>query len=280
MKVVLFFTLLMFIACGDDVVKNEPIIAPKSLTYSTSVLTIDTEKQTEVHSVIPKVDAGSSSVKSFELFTPVTGISINKENGKVTVSNIVEAGKTFLLDITVSNETSKKTFSDAFKVISKKIVVAPSDLQYIPNIMKYEKGISGTKLSEKPFVKSGSSTIQKFELTETITGIKINPATGIVSVNDSIAEKTTFKLAVRVFNEDTFQVFKDVYTVTTSEKVETPSNLHLTFGNPSNATDDTAQKQNYLMIKNGYALSFNGVTGNPNWVSWHLDDSWRGSASR
>ena len=121
MKVVLFFTLLMFIACGDDVVKNEPIIAPKSLTYSTSVLTIDTEKQTEVHSVIPKVDAGSSSVKSFELFTPVTGISINKENGKVTVSNIVEAGKTFLLDITVSNETSKKHFQMHLKLYQRKL---------------------------------------------------------------------------------------------------------------------------------------------------------------
>ena len=60
----------------------------------------------------------------------------------------------------------------------------------------------------------------------------------------------------------------------------TPSNVHLTFGNPSSATTATSNKSNYLMIKNGYALSFNGNNGNPNWVSWHLDNTWTGSASR
>ncbi len=46
--------------------------------------------------------------------------------------------------------------------------------------------------------------------------------------------------------------------------------VHLTMGNPSEATKDEGQPENFLMVKPQYALSYNRKTATPNWVSWHL----------
>ena len=56
---------------------------------------------------------------------------------------------------------------------------------------------------------------------------------------------------------------------------------HMLFGNPSGATADPINFfENYLMTKPQYALSYNGTRGTPNWTSWHLDQTWLGSAPR
>ena len=64
--------------------------------------------------------------------------------------------------------------------------------------------------------------------------------------------------------------------------VNTPpsSDDHLTMGNPSGATPDAGNPFNYLMTKTQYVLSYHRDNGRPNWVSWHLDTSWMGSAPR
>src|SRR6266542_3488772 len=55
---------------------------------------------------------------------------------------------------------------------------------------------------------------------------------------------------------------------------------HMVMGNPSNATTDISNSTNFLMMKIQYALSYNDSRGAPNWTSWHLDSTWRGSAPR
>ncbi|WP_246853765.1 DNA/RNA non-specific endonuclease [Rufibacter aurantiacus] len=55
---------------------------------------------------------------------------------------------------------------------------------------------------------------------------------------------------------------------------------HLTFGNPSNATTDVSNANNYLMEKPQYALSYSRDRGTPNWVSWHITTDWLGNAPR
>jgi endonuclease G, mitochondrial len=57
-------------------------------------------------------------------------------------------------------------------------------------------------------------------------------------------------------------------------------NVHLTMGNPSNATTDVANPTNYLMLKPQYVLSYHRDRGIPNWVSWHLDSTWLGNTPR
>jgi endonuclease G len=59
-----------------------------------------------------------------------------------------------------------------------------------------------------------------------------------------------------------------------------PLSEHLTMGNPSNAIANIAQPNNYLMEKPQYAMSYSRDNGESNWVSWHLDSSWLGSAPR
>ncbi|MGB7070557.1 MAG: DNA/RNA non-specific endonuclease [Pyrinomonadaceae bacterium] len=51
-------------------------------------------------------------------------------------------------------------------------------------------------------------------------------------------------------------------------------------GNPSAATGDIANENNYLMLKPQYSLSYNRSRGTANWVAWRLDSSWIGSTQR
>jgi endonuclease G len=55
---------------------------------------------------------------------------------------------------------------------------------------------------------------------------------------------------------------------------------NLLLGNPSNATPDGFNRDNYLMVKPYYALSYNDTKGTPNWVSWRVIESDLGQAPR
>jgi endonuclease G len=47
-----------------------------------------------------------------------------------------------------------------------------------------------------------------------------------------------------------------------------PASLHLAFGNPSNATGDPANEDNFLVVGEGSVFSYNNSRGGVNWVSW------------
>lgn len=51
-------------------------------------------------------------------------------------------------------------------------------------------------------------------------------------------------------------------------------------GNPSGATADVRDYNNFLLLKPQYALSYSRDRGTPNWVSWHVSKDWLGSAPR
>ena len=57
-------------------------------------------------------------------------------------------------------------------------------------------------------------------------------------------------------------------------------NDNMGLGNPSGATANTSNSNNYLMTKPQYTLSYNNSKHEPNWVSWHLDSSNLGSTTR
>lgn len=59
-----------------------------------------------------------------------------------------------------------------------------------------------------------------------------------------------------------------------------PNDDPLLLGNPSDATANVADENNYLMQKPQYTLSYNRQKATPNWVAWRLDSSWLGSAQR
>jgi len=59
-----------------------------------------------------------------------------------------------------------------------------------------------------------------------------------------------------------------------------PGEDPLIFGNPSNATPDISNENNYLMLKPQYSLSYNRSKATPNWVAWRLDSTWVGTTPR
>jgi len=55
---------------------------------------------------------------------------------------------------------------------------------------------------------------------------------------------------------------------------------HLLMGNPSEARDDEAMEENYLIELPQYVMSYSRSKGTPNWVSWYLNEQWIGEAPR
>ena len=70
------------------------------------------------------------------------------------------------------------------------------------------------------------------------------------------------------------------FTTVSSTGIVRDPNEHLVMGNPSSATENVTNENNYLMKKAEYALSYNRSRAIPNWTSWHLDSSWLGSQAR
>jgi DNA/RNA endonuclease G (NUC1) len=57
--------------------------------------------------------------------------------------------------------------------------------------------------------------------------------------------------------------------------------LHTKLGNPTFARHDAdTHRENYLIEKPQYALSYNDATKTPNWVSWQLNNTWLGNVRR
>ena len=61
---------------------------------------------------------------------------------------------------------------------------------------------------------------------------------------------------------------------------KTYNSEHLVLGNASNADTTVATPDNYLMLKTQYVVCYNRTKGEPNWVAWHLDNTWLGSTAR
>jgi endonuclease G len=105
-------------------------------------------------------------------------------------------------------------------------------------------------------------------------------ATTAFTVNSAVAVR--FKVVKLTGGANRLNI--DNITVTSyASPTPTPvpsSSEHLLMGNPSNAVVDINQPTNYLMEKSQYALSYHRDNGRANWVSWHLDSSWMGSAAR
>lgn len=66
-------------------------------------------------------------------------------------------------------------------------------------------------------------------------------------------------------------------TLIPADNTNPTRDAHLTMGNPSNAGTD---KDNFLMEKPQYVLSYNNSRGSANWVSWHLSTAWKGTVER
>ena len=58
-----------------------------------------------------------------------------------------------------------------------------------------------------------------------------------------------------------------------------PNEDPLILGNPTGATTNIANPNNYLMVKGSYSMSYNRSRNTANWTAWRLDSGWIGSAN-
>lgn len=71
-----------------------------------------------------------------------------------------------------------------------------------------------------------------------------------------------------------------IITTGTISQARNHGSIHLILGTPSPATVDVSNRNDYLMLKPQYALSYNNEKGIPNWVSWQLNAAWLGTVDR
>ena len=129
-----------------------------------------------------------------------------------------------------------------------------------------------------------SATVASFN---TAKGYHITPNTGF-----TFGEQCTVTIAhANVSDQDlddsgagTDTLFADhswTFTVVSAgAPAPFPPTVHLALGNPSGAVADLGQPNNYLMEKPSFSLSYNRDKGTPNWVSWHLENTWTGNLPR
>jgi endonuclease G, mitochondrial len=87
---------------------------------------------------------------------------------------------------------------------------------------------------------------------------------------------------------DTVQQNTETSTTTTVQPpvslppvtTEQATQIFLALGNPSNATNNTSNQDNYLIVNTAYALSYNSGKGTANWVSWRIAESDLGTTDR
>lgn len=92
------------------------------------------------------------------------------------------------------------------------------------------------------------------------------------------------RLQFKRTNDRTSYVLPDLELVTsvnrTEQRATDSSNPNLAMGNPSSATLNPADGNNYLHSREQFVMSYNRHNKTPNWVSWQLDSDWLGPARR
>ena len=111
-------------------------------------------------------------------------------------------------------------------------------------------------------------------LNESDNAIYAGPTNGTVdAIRAAVSDTTNWTRS----NSSRFTFPSGAFTIT--EPADSDS-VYLLFGNPSNATTDINNPDNYLLLRDQYALSYNDSRKMANWSSWQLNSSWLGNAPR
>ena len=135
-------------------------------------------------------------------------------------------------------------------------------------------GTDGPSSWELWFSINGGSSYSKAGATVSTTSTTLQTANFTLNVTSPV------RLQIRKISGGANRINVDNVSITDVGGPAPPLSIHLTLGNPSNATANTGTPTNFLMLKPQYALSYNRDRGEPNWVSWHLSMDWLGSAPR
>lgn len=120
-------------------------------------------------------------------------------------------------------------------------------------------------------------------ITSTVSG---GPSTYIINPTNNLVGDETCTITVFAANvndvdtDDPPDFMVNNYTFNFRVTPNRSAAEHLVMGNPTNAITDVNTPNNYLLPKDQFVMSYDRDKGIANWVSWHLDSTWIGSAPR
>ncbi len=249
-------------------------LAASLLSFSVLSCAKQENAPTPVVAVVSSADVSSAGFpETFE-----TGTKTAYTTGSVTLSS----GSWTLNDALLGNTTSdRKTGTQSARVRNTGSLATNFDLTTGAGVVTVQHALYGTDASSQweLWASQNGGTFIKKGVTITTSSTALSTA----SINVNLTG--TVRLQIRKTSGGTSRINFDNVTVeqygtTTPPPPVTGDNQHLTMGNPSGAAADVSMPTNYLLDKPQYALSYHRDRGTPNWVSWHLDTSWRGAAAR
>ncbi|HEX8889485.1 MAG TPA: DNA/RNA non-specific endonuclease [Pyrinomonadaceae bacterium] len=242
-----------------------------------------------------------TSVSNLDFSSPITTGTVGALNGNAaanrasvsaTVSNLsIANGATFFIrwtDLDASGADDGLAIDD-FSITPHGNLSATSPTGTGASLLSSVKAGDAAKLTVK--VSPGTNpTSTNLKVTGDLTAIGGSNAQRFVdngnntfSFNPTIAINTTTgakNLPIKITDGQSRTGTTSISLIVNSSGATRDPNEHLLLGNPSNATTDVANENNYLMKKPEYVLSYNRSRAIPNWTSWHLDNSWLGSQRR
>ncbi|MGC4027177.1 MAG: DNA/RNA non-specific endonuclease [Mesorhizobium sp.] len=237
--------------------------------------------------VAPDVNTGLNS--SADLVTISGGVTTTTEpfeNGSKTsyaaASVALETGSWTLDDALIGTSTSDR--KNGTKAVRLQQTGKATMLFNLTN------GASTVTVKHAVYGSDGTSTWELWKSansgsTWTKVGSTVTTSsTTLASASFTVNQTGTIRFEIRKISGGTYRLNIDDIAVTdyTTSGGGSGGTLseHITLGNPSGAITDTGSYSNYLLVKSQYAMSYSRDEGKPNWVAWHLDSSWIGSAAR
>jgi len=211
------------------------------VTWNSVKLTTTKVSSTQLTAIVPAADFAARGTANVAVFTPNGGTS------SVKIFNIEPGVNSPVPTLSYFSPIACSAGSDAFN-----ITVTGSDFVTKSVVKWNDTELATTYLSQRQVMALVPASLLTSIGTATITVYSAPPMGGTSS--------------------------SGTFTIVTGPVAST--NINLTMGNPSNATTDVTNPANYLIERGQYCESYNRDRGIPNWVSWELDASWLGSASR
>ncbi len=191
----------------------------------------------------------------------------------------LSSGSWYFNDALIGNTTSdRKTGSNSARIRNIGTVTMQFNLANGASTVQVKHALYGTDASSTwELWKSVNSGSAWTKVGSTVSTTSTTLATASFTVNQS----GIVRFEIRKISGGTNRINIDDVMVTDYAGSTTPGdNDNILLGNPSNATIDIINSNNYLMVKPQYCLSYSNTKHTPNWTSWHVYSADLGSAAR